>query len=109
MVYFIYRMTNYAAFFKHPAFQDEREYRIIISSDKYYTSKDYGGFREANGCFIPYFKIPTNWHAIPNPLKEINIGPKNNLDIANIGLEVLINELGYREVKIDRSKIPLRY
>lgn len=80
---FFYRMLFYSAFFKNAGFDDECEYRIAATSNKNFSCyKDFqGDFKDANGCFAPYLCIPVQSKKMANlrPLKEITIGPKNNL------------------------------
>lgn len=110
---FFYRMSFYSAFFKDSGFSDEREYRIAITSNKYFSCSEdgKGGFRAVSGCLVPYLKVPINSiNAVNiNPIKEITVGPKNNLDIAKNGLELFLNEYGFSDVEIKKSLIPLRY
>ncbi|HBP62740.1 MAG TPA: hypothetical protein DD730_00350 [Desulfosporosinus sp.] len=110
--YFVFRMTTYSAFFKDAGFQDEGEYRVAVSTRQYFKSSKSGGFREINGCLVPYFKIPLSSSTVENvnPIKTITIGPnKRNLDIALLGLKVFKNDVGYHEVTIEQSTIPQRY
>lgn len=42
-------------------------------------------------------------------MEKITIGPKNNLDIAEMGLRSFLESEGYYKTTIKKSKIPLRY
>lgn len=117
------RFMHYALFFKHPAFCQEEEYRIAFSrgsikmlnehkpevvEDKYWFEK----YRTANGVFVPYLDIPVRYGLGPSgkiPLSSICIGPKNNMDNAEVGIKTFIDSLGFTGVSIRKSAIPLRF
>ena len=108
---FFYRMLFYSAFFKDAGSDDECEYRIAATSNKHFScSKDgQGGFREVDECFSPHLSIPVQSKKVANlrPLKEITIGPKNNLVIAEICLALFKDAFGFNHVRINKSTIPL--
>ncbi|SHH56777.1 DUF2971 domain-containing protein [Clostridium intestinale] len=100
---FYSRMNVYALFFKHDGFNYEEEYRVAIT----YKKKEVF-YRTSNGCIIPYIETPIN-NSTLLPLTTITIGPKNNIDIAKSGIEHYIKSIGYKDIKISKSEIPLRY
>lgn len=105
-----------AMFFKRYGFKDEREYRIVFTIEKDnfdYSNNELIGHKICNGCFIPYLKIPLKCLNGENrgkfPLKNITIGPKNNLDIAEQGLKSFLYSQGFRDIEVYKSSIMLRY
>lgn len=99
----------HALFFKHQSFASEEEYRFIVMgmhnksvSEKYKNTRF---FRTREGLIIPFLKVVSEDNSY---LKEIVIGPKNNIDIAHKGIELFCNHLGIN-ASIEKSKIPLRY
>jgi hypothetical protein len=100
-----------AMFFKRYGFKDEREYRIVFTIKG--TNTVLIEHKICNGCFIPYLKIPLKCLDGENrgkfPLKNITIGPKNNLDIAEHGLKSFLYSQGYKDIEVYKSSIMLRY
>lgn len=100
-----------AMFFKRSGFKDEREYRIVFTIKE--TNTVLIEHKISNGCFIPYLKIPLKCLAGESrgkfPLKNITIGPKNNLDIAENGLKSFLYSQGYKDIEVYKSSIMLRY
>ncbi|WP_339254335.1 hypothetical protein NSQ43_07295 [Sporosarcina sp. FSL W8-0480] len=64
-------------------------------------------FRTNEEAIIPYIK--TNFE--DTDLKEVVIGPKNNSDLAKIGIQTYLKKLGYdlSNVSVEKSSIPLRF
>ena len=102
-------IVTYSIFFKDSSFNQEEEFRIAA----YFTDVEYAKkvtkFRISNGIFIPY--IPLSIENINNNklIQSINIGPKNSLDIAKVGMEYFLNSCNMEEVEVKKSKIPYRY
>lgn len=96
-------IISYSIFFKHHSFEPEEEFRIA------YTIEDYDKveFRTNDEAIIPFLKMNFD----KSDIKRIIVGPKNNSDIAEIGVKTYLDKLGYdlAEVIIDRSEIPLRF
>ena len=110
-------LCEYGVFFKDPLFCQEEEYRIVFfhSMNMHLSPKlnPEIKFRDRNGIIIPYIEVPMTNNKGYLPVKEIMIGPKNNIDIAEQGLEFFLYMLGIKrvmkQVTIVRSGIPLRY
>lgn len=110
----------YSMFFKQSEFEQEEEYRLVIQVShgvpsrllcanesgiffKETNNKMY--FRVKEGMLSPFVKVPF-WDL--DSLESITIGPKNNIDIAKMGLEIYCRNKGINP-KILKSNIPLRY
>ncbi|MGP1541307.1 DUF2971 domain-containing protein [Peptostreptococcus stomatis] len=95
----------HSIFFKQSIFNQEQEYRIcfLIPNENY--NKENIQFRLKEDVIFPYIEIDFD---ILNSLESITIGPKNNIDIAKMGLEIYCRN---KEIdpKILKSNIPLRY
>jgi hypothetical protein len=105
-----YKLLNYSMFFKHPTFYQEEEFRIVFMIDEQDEHRRIN-FRAFNSIIIPYIEIKLKSRF---PIEFITIGPKNNLDIAQKGVELFLSYNGYKiapppEVSILKSEIPLRY
>lgn len=111
--YVIYNIAYISAFFKDPGFEQEQEYRVVFRIINENIKGEIVNHRICNRVFIPYIEI--SFEDIGNYLEEnkgclrVTIGPKNNLDIAEIGLISFLNSEGYKNFDICKSKIPLRY
>lgn len=102
------KLALYSCFFKNPLYKAEEEYRILF----FITDKDQIKFRNRDGIIIPYVEMPIETKISKNlPLQNVMIGPKNKYDIAEHGINYLLKHLNYNldEIKVNRSKIPLRY
>jgi hypothetical protein len=105
-------MTNifiYSLFFKDNCFAQEEEFRIALIVRKDRAEKPIYSCRTSNGVFIPYITIPFECSSEESPLNSVNIGPKNNLDIAEQGLRRFLDLNNYSDCIIKKSKIPYRY
>ncbi len=91
-------------FFKHSAFQNEKEFRCVIYYIKDYEQTSYD-FRIVNGIFLPYLKI--NFEKAD--VSSITISPANDQQILKDSLEFYTKLNNYGNVRIYTSKIPKRY
>lgn len=92
-------------FFKHEAFINEEEYRIVVLNDCEVKNCAKSLIREKNGLFIPYIEC---FFSKEN-LVALNIGPTLKDDFYKTGIERMLYSLNYKKVNISNSKIPLRY
>jgi hypothetical protein len=101
--YFNSMLISYSIFFKDTSFKHEEEFRIAATN----TEKAKVNFRARNGVIIPF--IEAQFENLP--IQEIVIGPKNNSDIAENGVEVYLDRNSYETEKIliTKSAVPLRY
>ncbi|MBU3188729.1 DUF2971 domain-containing protein [Clostridium bowmanii] len=103
----------YGLFFKDPLFSQEQEYRIVffhLVNEGLSTKLNHEiKFRDRNGIIIPYIEVPMTNDKGYLPVRELMVGPKNNLDIAEHGIDFLLYWLKKKDVTIRRSGIPLRY
>ncbi|MCD7823896.1 MAG: DUF2971 domain-containing protein [Oscillospiraceae bacterium] len=103
-------VDGYNYFFKTDCFAGEKEYRFVFTCghdgglykpeqlDKQY-------FRIKNGVLIPFVKKQFK----PSEcIEEILIGPKQNSDIAELGIKYFMRNLKL-DVPVKKSSMPLRY
>ncbi|MGJ9385226.1 DUF2971 domain-containing protein [Salipaludibacillus sp. CF4.18] len=96
-------IISYSIFFKHDSFKAEEEFRVVATiQDKADVE-----FRSNNGVITPY--IDQEFKKLP--IREITIGPKNNSDIAEKGVNFYIERLGedIEDITVKKSNVPLRY
>ncbi len=91
--------------FKHPSFKSEKEVKLVISISEDDFNKQINKkilkIRTQNNEIVPYLSL-----AFDNSLKEIKASP---LTPNYMSVEYLLKYYGYKNVKIEKSEIPLRY
>lgn len=85
---------------KHPAFAEEREWRLITTSDAVAEFS----FRGSGGWIVPYLKgnLPAN------ALREIVVGPGPNQPLRQAALSKLLHAQGCDDVGVLLSTVPYR-
>ncbi len=91
-------LALHASLFKHPDFEPEKEWRIIIEA--------LGGgsdllFRSSADMVIPYMETAEL------PVDSITIGPAMDQDPSERGVRALLDTKGYRRVRISRIGLKL--
>ena len=116
MVHLRLYIESYGPFFKHEAFSNEKEYRIVILiNDVYKNSKKTWFFNknikaikldyfDRNGVLVPYLSVPIDKKAI----KTITLSPAIEKVIAATSLEEFLKTNGYH-AQISHSSIPIRF
>ena len=115
------RQTLLAAFiwlqaqFKHPAFQEEKEWRILQFVDR----KSHIGslnFRVSGSRLVPYGELDLRTASARKgdvgdpdlPLQAVVCGPSLHPDSTKQVLELLFMRRGYSGVQVDPSQVPFR-
>ena len=92
-------------FFKNPEFKNEHEYRIVLvnafGTDRSKPTK----IVEKNGLFVPYIEYQFDKKVV----NSVNIGPTLNETIFFTSTNRMLLNFGYKNIEVNRSKIPLRY
>ena len=99
-----------AAAFKHPCFEAEDEWRIIVSTiafGRFPVDNDAAlSFRESSRTVIPYLKIPPQ--AGPRlPIVSVTIGPTLDQRLSELSVRALLRAKGYDNVQVKTSGLPL--
>ncbi|NQV17142.1 MAG: DUF2971 domain-containing protein [Armatimonadetes bacterium] len=102
------RLFMTASLTKDKYFESEKEYRFVCNVDVK-SDPSLLHFRESNGLIIPYVEVKSLFRNDKLPIISITIGPRNSVEKAKTGLRDFLNSKGYTNVKILKSKIPLRY
>lgn len=96
----------YNLFFKPKAYEIEQEYRFVIIDMNMINKKVIDKkFRIFNDIFIPYVELSD----MRKLIKEIKISPTHNQELLENSIFILKNNYGLQNVKISKSKIPMRY
>lgn len=109
----------YAAFFKHPAFEAENEFRIALiaesgrlprrtKADQYSEQsgkKVAEGFTIKRGLVVPYVQIALHSDSICS----VTVAPIMEFELAKRGVSELMNGFHIDHVKVMHSEIPIRF
>ncbi len=101
-----------ATYMKHPAFAEEREWRIVYVRNDDPSPLDMT-HRSSRGLLVPFveLELPSAVGATPKrmPIATINCGPSPDPVLKQDGARSFVRSLGaYADVKIDGSEAPLR-
>jgi hypothetical protein len=103
----VYMLPSFCAAFKHRAFEDEQELRIISSivpsSDAGYSDVK---FRVRNGILLPYKELKLGNGKLP--ITSITLGPglRDKAEYATASLEMILDKHDYKSVSIGLSSVP---
>lgn len=109
-------INEYQYFFKHTAFKDENEIRLMITLPKTTDKPTFETkFKMNRGHLVPYIE----WEITQQSDSEmhmflvngITIGPLANKELANRNMSLFLNERDYpiASMKIENSQIPIRF
>jgi len=93
-----------APLFKHPKYQEENEWRIVVSgkTDKFYNNVK---FVESNDIIKPYYCLPLN--RLPT-IADIRVGPSSHTDLNTSTAKLFLKSKNMDSSIISKSKIPYR-
>ncbi len=111
----IMEYVKLAAFAKHKAFMEEREWRIVIFVEDGPRSERIK-FRQGKLTLVSYMEFSWKDSGLPNPIRRVVIGPTPNKDEAVRAVKMLLERNGIRlrsedcpdGVEVVPSKIPYR-
>lgn len=96
--------------YKHSAFLEEREWRLISLQPRDHLEQY--RFRPGIGFLVPYVELDLHWRVGPNrgklPISNVVIGPTLHPDLAKKSVELLLRKCGFHHVTITASEAPLR-
>lgn len=99
---FIYGLIHaFARHIKSQSYEHEKEWRILIPA---YKTEAPIEFRYSSGVLIPYIKQ----YLPKESLKEIWIGPTNDLKRIEKSIRMYLDSIGFDNVEIKKSNIPFR-
>jgi hypothetical protein len=104
---FLYRFYSLAPLLKHPAFSEEREWRLVLSPSMRGPS-DRVKFQARAGLLIPYYEFSLGDIRNKLILGEIVIGPHRHQQLAFSTLMGFLGHSGVRAEEISASTIPFR-
>lgn len=105
-------LNSFRLFFKDESFQDEREYRFVLSttqrSEQLFPQDLIKGYTSKNGLFIPHIDLPFRK---ADAIQSIKAAPMIEFQLAKIGLQRFLQDHGYDgdKIEIRHSTIPIRF
>lgn len=98
--------------FKHPAFAEERERRIIDffrgEGDEHRPVR----YRVTATGYVPYVELDFRYRDGENkgllPIQKVVFGPSMHPDLSEKGLRLMLARNGYGHVEVQASQVPLR-
>jgi len=101
-------MLQECSLYKHPAFWEEDEVRLLVSYVKDVSDSRVIRFRDGQLGKTPYLEIPLDLKGENAPLKKIVVGPSPNQDQFFTRLCIQLEKKQIRGVEVVRSVIPYR-
>lgn len=102
-VWFGVAMIEAAALIKHPAFAEEREWRLVRSG-----SKDRILFRDGGSMLVPYIKAPILAGADVSAFGRVVVGPSPHADLEVRAVIGLFDNAGIELPAVGRTQAPYR-
>lgn len=103
-IYLQHLMKKFIPLFKNSGFSEEKEYRFVFTASSEIPDVC---FRVSGGGYVPYIILSPKDN-IRLPIKKITIGPSGNAEEVQSGIRFLLDYKYYKDVVIERSKIPYR-
>ncbi|MFM0726580.1 DUF2971 domain-containing protein [Paraburkholderia strydomiana] len=113
-IYFVSDVDDWLISFKNSAFAEENEWRLIVrrrkGENRLFESVR---FRAGKGTLVPYCELDVTNSTVAAPaptlpITEIMIGPSPAPDLANEGIQMFMQAMGYNDIPVIHSSIPLR-
>jgi hypothetical protein len=104
----------FAPLYKHVAFEEEKEWRLTLSSvgtqtfSEHHNASSKIHFRPGKSMMIPYREI--DLRSIETDfISEITIGPTPHKDLSKQAVEELLRSVGHKVCEIKNSDVPYRF
>lgn len=98
------RLLQEIVTFKHPAFYDEQEWRVIVRPNKT-PNDDSVKFRPLRGGLVPYVELSPRSSKLP--IASIYFGPSLEPNRTKRPLELLLRANGFGELPVKGADIPV--
>ena len=96
------------SFLKHPAFEEEKEWRIIAPMQMLKLDPNTIQFRQGYLGLIPYIKINLGDGDGRLPIREVKVGPGSDQALRIQAVKLLLHTKGYSNVSVTASEAPFR-
>lgn len=109
-------LADYAAeflfTFKHPAFQEEDEWRLVVPVNSPWYFEAHVKHRAGRGFTIPYLELPLTREGAggltASPISQIVVGPRTDATLVQRSLALLQKSYGWVRDGVRMSETPLR-
>jgi hypothetical protein len=100
-------LRRLACIFKHPGFRDEQEWRSVSSFNEM-DSVQHVAFEAIDGVPRPYMNmLQGSRESNQLPIVEVRVGAAKRLDSAVFATSLLLRSLGYSNVVVTKTQIPM--
>jgi hypothetical protein len=100
------------ACFKQPAFQDDREWRLLLVADTAYPGEALSQvrFRRAGGHIVPYVEFDVSPHVggDASPIAEVICGPLERAELSTRAIQLLLKKRAIGGARVRASALALR-
>jgi Protein of unknown function (DUF2971) len=103
---FAYELDIFATMMKHPAFKEEREWRIATALGPNETGML--EFRQKRTLLARYLSIKLKNAAGRLPITRVFVGPSPAQRVSQVSVGDLLLKYGYTDIKVERSSVPYR-
>lgn len=103
---FLSEVIIVAPMFKHPAFAEEREWRLV--SAPLPAGHKGLGFREGRSTLVPYVPFPLEGPGLPFSLAEVVVGPTPHPKLSLRAVATLLAQAGLANITVRGSAVPFR-
>ena len=109
----LFVLFRYLAKMKHPSWEEEAEYRLIYALGRHRSGvarKIEPEFRVGKANLIPYIPVnPFKNEDFENGIFKIILPQSENYENSKMAIEKLLDKHGFKDVCIEKSKIPIAY
>jgi len=105
-------LVELIACFKPPAFQDDREWRLLLVADTAYPGEALSRvrFRQASGHIVPYveFDVSPRVGGDASPIAEVICGPLERAELSARAIQLLLKKRAISGARVRASALALR-
>ena len=112
MEFLVDHIVELVSCFKHPAFRDDHEWRLLLVADTAYPGETLSQvrFRRAGGHIVPYVELDVSAHASKggSPIAEVICGPLERADLSARAIQLLLKKRAVGGARVRGSALALR-
>lgn len=105
-------LTELIGCFKQPAFNEDREWRLLLVADTAYPGEGLSEvrFRRAGGHIVPYVELDVTAHigADASPIAEVICGPLERAELSARAIQLLLKKRAISGARVRSSALALR-
>jgi len=112
MEFLVDHVVELVSCFKHPAFRDDHEWRLLIVADTAYPGETLSQvrFRRAGGHIVPYVELDVSAQAAKggSPIAEVICGPLERAELSARAIQLLLKKRAVGGARVRASALALR-